>query len=204
MNVTLHGEFVDLRSLTANDAAMTFGWRQGQRSINMNRGAQSVEQQADWLASRPESEYNFAIVLKTGVAVGMVSVVGVDLVHRHAEPGRFLIGDEAAVRGIPAAVEAMKLVYGLVFDDLKLQRVYGTIASDNLLMMKWQKFLGMREEGRLRQHYFINGHFQDAVLFGLLVEEYRHIALPRMNALIAAGRAHAFQDQIKMEKQCER
>jgi hypothetical protein len=47
----------------------------------------------------------------------------------------------------------------------------------------------MKEEGRLRKHYFINGHFQDAVLFGMLEEEYRVQALPRMNSLIAAGRA---------------
>ena len=118
----------------------------------------------------------------------MVSVTGIDLVHRHAEPGRFLIGNEEAVRGIPAAVEAMKLVYELVFGTLALQRVYGTISADNLLMMKWQRFMGMKEEGRLRRHYFINGHFQDAVVFGMLAEEYQQLALPRMNSLIAAGR----------------
>lgn len=188
MKITLRGEFVDLRPLRVEDAEMTFAWRQGQRSVNLNRGAQTVQQQTQWLGSRPESEYNFVIVLKSGLPVGMVSVVGIDTVHLHAEPARFLIGDERAVRGIPAAVEAMKLVYELVFDELKLQRVYGTMASDNVLMMKWQKFLGMKEEGRLRKHYFINGHFQDAVLFGMLVDEYRAIALPRMDSLIAAGR----------------
>ena len=189
MNITLYGEFVDLRPLDVDDAKMTFAWRQSQRSVKLNRGAQTVEHQTRWIASRPESEYNFAIVLKTGLPVGMVAVTGIDTVHGHAEPGRFLIGDESSVRGIPAAVEAMKLVYELVFDELKLQRVHGTIASDNVLMMKWQKFLGMKEEGRLRKHYFINGHFQDAIMFGMLVDEYRSTALPRMNSLIAAGRS---------------
>lgn len=188
MNITRHGEFVDLRPLRIDDAEMTFAWRQSQRSVNLNRGAQTLQQQVQWLASRPDSEYNFAILLKNGLAVGMVSITGIDMVHGHAEPGRFLIGNEIVVRGIPAAVEAMKMVYELVFDELKLRRVYGTIASDNVLMMKWQTFLGMKEEGRLREHYFINGHFQDAVIFGMLLEEYRSTALPRMNSLIAAGR----------------
>lgn len=191
MSITLRGEFVDLRPLSADDAELTFEWRQSQRSINLNRGAQTVQQQRRWLETRPDSEYNFAIVLKTGMPVGMVSVTGIDKVHEHAEPGRFLIGDESAVRGIPAAVEAMKLVYELVFDELKLKRVYGSIAADNVLMLKWQKFLGMREEGRLRKHYFINGHFQDAVMLGMLVDEYRNTALPRMNALISAGRSQS-------------
>ena len=85
----------------------------------------------------------------------------------------------------------MKMVYEIVFDELQLKRVYGSIASDNVTMIKWQTFLGMKEEGRMRSHYFINGHFQDAVWLGLLDEEYRRVALPRMRALIAAGRSNA-------------
>ncbi|MFM2421176.1 MAG: hypothetical protein RL385_5899 [Pseudomonadota bacterium] len=191
MDTSLPGEFVDLRPLTPEHAALTLSWRQSARAVHLNRGAQTVEQQAAWIASRPPSEYNFAITLKSGTPVGMVSLTGIDTLNRHAEPGRFLIGDEEAVRGIPAAVEAMKLIYALAFDGLGLLRVYGTIASDNVLMIKWQKFLGMKEEGRLRSHYFINGHFQDAVLFGMLVDEYRGTALPRMKSLIAAGRIRA-------------
>lgn len=189
--LTLQGEFVDLVPLTVAHAELTFRWRQGERAANLNRGASDVAQQAAWIAARPASEYNFIICLKNGDPVGMVSVSGIDTIHRHCEPGRFLIGEEEAVRGIPAAVEAMKLIYELVFDQLGLLRIFGTIASDNVLMMKWQKFLGMKEEGRLRRHYFINNHFQDAVLFGMLEDEYRTQALPRMRSLIAAGRARS-------------
>jgi RimJ/RimL family protein N-acetyltransferase len=191
MHVTLRGEFVDLRPLVPDDAELTFGWRQSERAANMNRGARTVAQQRAWIASRPAAEYNFIIALKDGTPVGMVSVTNIDTLHRHCEPGRFLIGDEEAVRGIPAAVEAMKLVYELVFDELQLLRVSGAVVSDNPLMAKWQKYLGMKEEGRLRSHYFINGHFQDAILFGMLADEYRSVALPRMKSLIAAGRAQA-------------
>lgn len=189
--LTLTGEFVDLVPLTPAHAELTFAWRQGQRAVNMNRGAATVEQQAAWIAGRPEGEYNFVIQLKDGQPVGMVSVTGIDTEHSRCEPGRFLIGDEEAVRGIPAAVEAMKLVYELVFDTLGLQRIHGTVVSDNTLMVKWQKFLGMKEEGRMRRHYFLNGHYQDGICMGMLQDEYRTQALPRMNSLIAAGRKAA-------------
>jgi RimJ/RimL family protein N-acetyltransferase len=191
MNTTLSGEFVTLRPLTVDDAAMTLHWRQSKRALNLNSGAQTVEQQSAWIASRPASEYNFVILLKSGTPVGTLSLVDVDKVNRRAETGRFLIGEEEAVKGIPAAVEAMKLLYELAFDQLGLQRIYGSVASDNHLMIKWQKFLGMKEEGRLRQHYFINGHFQDAVMLGLMADEYRQAALPRMKSFIAAGRQSA-------------
>lgn len=185
---TLTGEFVDLRPITVADAALTFRWRQGARALLLNQGAQTVEQQAGWIASRPSSEYNFIIETKHRRPIGMLSLAAIDPVNRRGEPGRFLIGDEAAAQGIPAAAEAMKLLYELAFDRLGLRRVCGTVAADNTRMVKWQTYLGMVQEGRLRDHYFINGHFQDAIFFGLLESEYRRVTLPRLQALIAAGR----------------
>jgi len=184
----LTGEFVNLRPLRVSDAELTYNWRHAARAKFLNQGAASVEQQAAWIASRPASEYNFVIELKTGQPVGMVSLTGIDTSNRRGEPGRFLIGDEDAVKGIPAAVEALKLIYELAFDQLGLIRIWGTVAADNHLMTKWQKYLGMKEEGRLRNHLFLGQQFQDAIFLGLLAEEYRKITLPRMNFLIAAGR----------------
>jgi RimJ/RimL family protein N-acetyltransferase len=78
----------------------------------------------------------------------------------------------------------MKLLYQFTFDDLKLHRVHGTVVADNRLMIKWQKFLGMKEEGILRQHYLIGGEYRDAICLAMLEDDYRAVALPRMNALI--------------------
>jgi diamine N-acetyltransferase len=185
----LRGEFVNLRPLEVADAELTLRWRSAERARFLNAGARTVEQQAGWIAGRPDSEHNYVIELTDARPVGMVSLTGIDPVNRHGEPGRFLIGDEAAVAGIPAAVEAMKLLYRLAFDEIGLVRVCGIVAAENTLMVKWQKFLGMREEGRLRNHLLLDGRFQDAVFLGLLVEDYRTTTLPRMNALIAAARS---------------
>lgn len=185
----LRGEFVTLRPLQVTDAELTFRWRTAQRARLLNAGARTVEEQAGWIAGRPDAEHNFVIQLDDGRPVGMLSLTGIDPINRHGEPGRFLIGDEAAVQGIPAAVEAMKLLYELAFDRIGLVRVCGIVAAENTLMIKWQKFMGMREEGRLRNHLFLDGRFQDAVLFGLLVGEYRTTTMPRMDALIAAARS---------------
>lgn len=187
--IVLMGEFVSLRPLVVEDAEQTFHWRQSHRASLLNKGADTVQQQANWITSRPDTEYNFIIEIKCNRPVGMLSLVDIDNVNHRAETARFLIGDEDAVKGVPVAVEAMKLLYELAFDVLKLQRLYGTVAADNHLMIKWQKYLGMKEEGRLRQHYFVNGRQQDAVFLGLLHEEYLSITLPRMLALIVAGRS---------------
>ena len=185
---SLAGQFVNLRPLTVADAELTFSWRQGARAVLLNQGAQTIEQQARWIANRPASEYNFIIETKLQLQIGMLSLTAIDPVNRVGEPGRFLIGDEDAAKGLPAAAEAMKLLYQLAFDNLKLRRVWGLVASDNRRMIKWQAYLGMVQEGRLRQHLLIDGRLQDAVVFGLLDSEYRSVTLPRLESLIAAAR----------------
>lgn len=154
----------------------------------LNAGATTIRDQVSWIKSRPSNEYNFIIELNNGIRVGMLSLIGVNSTNRHAETARFLIGDEESARGIPVAVEAMKLLYTFAFYDLSLVRLFGTVAAGNSLMVKWQKYLGMKEEGRMRNHYYVDGRWQDAVILGLLVDEYRFESLPRMNALISAAR----------------
>jgi RimJ/RimL family protein N-acetyltransferase len=185
----LGGDFVRLRPLTVADAELTLGWRRSSRARLLNAGSATVDQQAQWIAGRPDSEFNYVIELTaSALPIGMLSLIDVDRVHRRGETARFLIGDEAAAQGVPAAVEAMKLLYQLAFDELGLLRVWGTVVATNTLMVKWQKFLGMKEEGRLRQHLFLDGTFHDAVVLGLLAEEYRTTTLRRMDVLMAAAR----------------
>jgi len=182
------GEFVNLRILAVEDAMMTLRWRGMVRARNLNTVNSGLTEQEAWIKNRPSSELNFIIELKNKTPIGMLSLIGIDLVNKHAETGRFLIGNEDAAKGLPAAVEAMKLLYQLAFGQMGLVRIFGTIASENKLMIKWQKYLGMKEEGRMRRHYFIDGMWQDAVIMGLLVDEAHAHSIPRMNALIAAAK----------------
>ena len=182
------GEYVILRKLTIKDAMITLKWRGMERARNLNAVNSDLKEQEIWIKNRPASELNFIIELKNKTPIGMLSLIDIDLVNKHAETGRFLIGNEGAAKGVPAAVEAMKLLYQLAFEKMGLVRIFGTIASENTLMIKWQKYLGMKEEGRMRRHYFIDGKWQDAVMMGLLVDEAHAYSMPRMNALIAAAK----------------
>lgn len=186
---TLVGRYVDLRPLSPDDADITLQWRQGNRARYLNSGASSVEQQANWISGRPASEYNWIIQLKDGSPIGMLSLVDIDERNSRAETGRFLIGDEEKAKGVPAAVEAMGLVYEFAFNTLNLSRLHGMISADNTLMIKWQKYLGMIEEGRLREHYRAEAGTQDAVVLGILRAEYLSVFIPRARALMAMGRS---------------
>ena len=180
----LTGRYVNLRPLRTEDSAMTLGWRLSDRATLLNLGAESVHEQSAWIASRPVDEFNFVIELRSGHPVGMLSLVNIDTVHRRAEPARFLIGDPDRVKGLPVAVEALKLLYELAFDRLGLHRIHGTVVAENRQMLKLHLYLGMKEEGRLREHQFIAGRFHDIVCVGMMENEFRTIALPRIRALM--------------------
>jgi RimJ/RimL family protein N-acetyltransferase len=180
----IKGTFVTLRPITVEDAETTQRWRTSGRAYLLNKGAQSVDEQALWIASRPSNEVNFIQQLPDGRPVGMISLVDINLTHKRAEAAHFLIGEPDAVKGQPVALEATLLLYGLAFDTLGLHRVFGPIAEENKSMIRYHLSLGMKEEGRLRQHYFVNEKWQDAVIVGLLEDEYRTIAKPKIESLI--------------------
>jgi RimJ/RimL family protein N-acetyltransferase len=178
------GKYIKLRLLSPEDAAITLKWRLSDRAFLLNKGAENVAQQEQWIRSRPNSELNFMIELSSGEAVGMISLIQINTTNKNAEAARFLIGEEALAQGIPVAIESMMLLYQIAFEKLGLERIYGTVVEDNVLMLKWQKFFGMSQEGVMRKHYFINNKFQDAIMVGILKEEFFSKALPKMRLML--------------------
>jgi RimJ/RimL family protein N-acetyltransferase len=187
MEITLTGRNVILRPLTPDDAEATNSWRNSGRAFLLNRGARTIEEQRAWIRSRPDDEYNFIQQLVTGEAIGMISLLDIHPVHKYAEIGHFLIGEPDLVKPFgpgKIAAESLRLMYGFVFDILKLHSHWGPVASDNESMIRWNTFLGTAPIGRLKDHYFLDGHWQDAVLFEMTEDIYRNITLPRLRGLI--------------------
>ena len=69
-----------------------------------------------------------------------------------------------------------------------MHRLHSVVVAENQQMLKWHSYLGMKEEGRLREHQLIGGQFHDVVCVGMMEREFREIALPRMDALIGSTR----------------
>ncbi len=186
----LTGRYATLRSLTVADAEITQKWRTSGRAYLLNKGAQSVMEQAAWIrqaTSRIDAEH--FVILTDRRPVGMISLEQIDLTHRRAEPAHFLIGEpeKVAKYGRRVAAEAQRLLFDYAFDPDQgygLHRLWGPIAVKNDGMLTWQKYLGFTVEGTMKEHYFLNGEWQDAVYVGLLEATYRAITRPKLTALI--------------------
>ncbi|MBI2420145.1 MAG: GNAT family N-acetyltransferase [Ignavibacteriales bacterium] len=166
------GTYIDLVLMTVEDAEDIFRWRNSQKGLWLQKGAENTEAQRDWIAARPTNEYNYIIKTKEGVSIGLIALVKIDMENKTAETGRLIIGEDEYTKQLPAAYEALYLINELAFTGLGLNRIYGIIAEENSKMIAFQKYMGLVQEGRLRQHIFVNGKFRDAFYFGLLADEY--------------------------------
>lgn len=85
--------------------------------------------------------------------------------HNRAEIG-YSISEKHRNKGLMK--EAMKavLLYGL--NDMNLHRIEALIATYNEPSLKLVTYFGFQQEGVLKEHYLVNGIFEDSVLFALL------------------------------------
>lgn len=68
--------------------------------------------------------------------------------------------------------EAGKLILGLAFNVLGLERVYAESDVRNEASVKLMNRLGMTHEGTLRRNHMLNGVLNDSVHYSILKEEY--------------------------------
>lgn len=193
---TLEGKFVQLRPIQLGDAPVTLAWRLGERAALLSDGSKTIEEQTEWIASRPRNELNFIIETLPGtLPLGMISLVDIDFKNRRAEPARFLIGEESLARGVPVAAEALSLLYELAFDTLNLCELYGTMSEDNALMLRWHRYLGAREMGYLPKEVLIDGSLKKLIGIELNEEDYRAVAKIKLDRLKRLGNLESKGEQ---------
>ena len=103
-----------------------------------------------------------------GTAVGAASLFGFDTFARHAEAGISLVPD-ARGRGIGTAAIAQLVEFGFVRRNLR--RIHLQAIASNLGALRAYEKAGFVVEGRLRQHAWVRGAYDDIVLMGILRSE---------------------------------
>lgn len=107
-----------------------------------------------------------AIIDKSsGKHIGNIKLGNINWVHRHGELG-ILIGDKNAW-GKGFGTDACQLLVEYAFGKLNLNKVWLAVFSNNLSAIKVYKRLNFVEEGRLQQHVFSEGKFEDKILMSV-------------------------------------
>lgn len=180
----IQGKAVVLRPLTVADAELTLHWRLGQRARFLQRGAQTVEAQTDWIIrSEQTDDLNFIMEYR-GQAVGMIALLDLNKYHKTIQMGRLLIGEPEKIGSIPVAFESELLLCDYAFDTLGVHKIYGDVLEDNVAMLRTRLYLGYKKDGVLREHYNYDGVYKNTVAISLLEDEYRQAYRPKLIRLI--------------------
>jgi len=90
--------------------------------------------------------------------------------HHRAEIGYHMVLENYKRQGL--MTEAVIAIVDHGFKTLKLHRIEALVGANNAASLKIIAKQGFVKEGLLRQHYFINGVYEDSVMFSKLASEH--------------------------------
>ncbi len=92
--------------------------------------------------------------------------------HNRAELG-YVMEDELYKRkGLMSEAVGAFIHYG--FSNMELHRIEALVGVENIPSLKIIEKYKFTREGLLRQHYKVDGNFEDSIIFSLLHEEYKN------------------------------
>ncbi len=119
---------------------------------------------------RPDDEkVPFAIDVD-GVAVGDISLWGINTYNRRAHLGLGLLPE---ARGKGYGTDAIRVLLRYAFEDRGLNRVQLEALTSNAAGLAAYRKAGFVEEGVTRQDSWVGGRFVDQVVMSVLADEWR-------------------------------
>lgn len=109
------------------------------------------------------------ILKKGNERLGLVELVGIDPIHRKAE---FTIMIDPAQQGNGYAGRATRLAMNYAFATLNLHKLYLVVDQINEKAIHIYKKAGFQVEAELKDEYFVNGAYHNAVIMCMFQEDY--------------------------------
>ena len=174
-NPFLIGDNVYLRAIEMEDAPRFVEWLNDPEVrcyLARNFPPLNLGREREWIENlyKDQNSVTFAMVLKESDKLIGSTGLDVDWRNRHAAFG-IAIGDKTEwSKGY--GTEATKLVVRYGFDTLNLNRIFLTVFDHNPRAMRVYEKAGFVKEGVLRQDRYVNGAYRDAIVMGILREEW--------------------------------
>ena len=110
-----------------------------------------------------------------GRLVGRAAVFNVDNLARHAEIGLSLLPEH---QGRGYGRDVLRVLVGYGFRSRNLRRIHLQTLAGNVAALRAYAAVGFVEEGRLREHAWVEGAYDDVVLMGLLRRDWAQTSSP--------------------------
>jgi ribosomal-protein-alanine N-acetyltransferase len=140
--------------------------------LNEEDYAQEKDRHSKGMSTFNRSFANFQMIEKnSGKIIGWCGYHTWAFDHNRAEIGYRLEADEYKNRGFMS--EALKAILHYGFTVMKLHRAEALAADYNIPSVRLLEKNNFTREGALREHYLVNGVFEESVIYSLLISEYK-------------------------------
>jgi RimJ/RimL family protein N-acetyltransferase len=168
---------VTLRELAREDIPMVNRWRNDRCLVDgLGAPPRYISEEVDviWFEEylrRRGTDVRCAILAGCEAEpVGLVSLTGIDSVHRRAELHLIIGRRDLHGRGI--GTEATRLLLAHAFNDLNLHRVFLSVLASNAPAIRVYEKAGFVREGVARESAYKRGRYDDMVHMAILAHEF--------------------------------
>lgn len=168
------GNKIYLRPISKTDTNNILKWRNS-KQVKENfiyRKKLTEIQHQNWLDTIIEQKkaFQFIIVEKeNNKDIGSVYLRDIDLENKKAEFGIFI--GEADSMGKGFGTEATRLIVEYGFNELKLNKIFLRVFTENEQAINCYKRVGFREQGIFEQDVLIDADFKDIMFMAIFEKE---------------------------------
>ena len=165
-----------LRKLKKKDAVAMLEWMHDSdinqyfmadfNSYDLEKVQQFIEKEDS------NNEIHYACVNEEDEYLGTVSLKHIDYEAQNAE---YAISFGKRAHGTGAAQYATQEILKIAFEELKLERVYLNVLSENIRANRFYEKVGIIYEGEFKKHINIRGELKDLKWYRMLKEEYQDL-----------------------------
>ena len=176
MPIILKGKKVTLRPLSLNDVKNFCEWLDDGEVTTFltvhEMPKPSIKEEREWITKAKSSKtgVHLAIDAVDGQHIGSISLLNINQYHKNAEFGIMIGHKKYWGRGY--GTEAIKLMIDYGFKKLKLHKISLNFIAYNARGQKAYQKVGFKNEGKLRENIYRNGHWHDSILMSILQKEY--------------------------------
>lgn len=174
--IFLDGQKIYLRPLDEIDVPNMTRWinAEGVRRFILRHLPFMLLQETEWMKRQASNHDDIllAIVTKSNNQhIGNIGLHKINYRSRHATLGIIIGEDNQWRKGY--GTEAIFLLIRYAFLTCNLHRIDSSVIAPNIGSIRCHEKNGFRQEGILRERHFVDGHYFDEILFGLLFKEWR-------------------------------
>ena len=172
----LEGKLVVLCCLERHDLLRNYQWGNSRELIEKTcmpcfpKSANDIDR---WFEAGVDSATSkvYAIKTRDGDYIGNIELRDIETLAGRAEMGLFI--GEMQSRGKGYGTDAIRVLSGFAFREMRLHRLYAKILEGNRPAQNAFARCGYKLEGTEREAHFAEGRFHNVSLYGLLAQELK-------------------------------